>query len=595
MARWVLVALSMALVPIQSEAEVSTLDRKLLSLNIERKLLSGQSMDQMLTGIAEDLVKSGLAEENVGGDGEPVEVDTYSYKVATMGHKFPEAQLQLQLGDVAVAFSGGGNRALSASMGQLRAFEELKMIQKVGYMSSVSGGSWASAIYQYYQKGANNDGELLGVYTDPSNLTMAVLDASPPPLARGGTQSWIVTLLGSIPKLIGKSIGLRDLWTYAVGEIYLEPFGLNCDSTFYTYNETFEADVKKRNPALANATFFLPRADRPFWVANAGLLGPSTAASSPHVLSAQFTPFYAGSPFGVDRGKITYQSVVNRSVDYERFSGGGFLDNYAFGANAPPTKQKQKMGGKLKLHMSGPRFTIKKAIAMSSMAPGYLLGGNAIGSMVITDQNYWPNLPLNATNKQPAAKNNFVDGGSIDNTGIISMLQRGVKKVIAFNNAEEVLPEMSTYNACNATRLPTAAEFDSTSILPLFGKSIPSSTGFYGNNHVFAEKDFLPLMCQLQTLDHDGHSAVAILNVTTVQNTWWNIEAGRTVQLMLFYLNKPTKFVELLPTDTQQSINKGSSGEFANFPNYKTMFQNAPAIVQYKKRQINLLGQLTDW
>ena len=62
-----------------------------------------------------------------------------------------------------VCFSGGGTRSLTATMGQLRALQQLNLIENIRYISCVSGGSWACTTFTYYQEGANNDDEFLGM------------------------------------------------------------------------------------------------------------------------------------------------------------------------------------------------------------------------------------------------------------------------------------------------------------------------------------------------------------------------------------------------------------------------------------------------
>lgn len=45
-----------------------------------------------------------------------------------------------------ICFSGGGTRAMSAAMGQMRGLNNLGVLKNARYISCVSGGSWASAI-----------------------------------------------------------------------------------------------------------------------------------------------------------------------------------------------------------------------------------------------------------------------------------------------------------------------------------------------------------------------------------------------------------------------------------------------------------------
>ena len=48
-----------------------------------------------------------------------------------------------------VCFSGGGARSLSASLGQMRALYAEGLLESVGAISAVSGGSWFATIYSY--------------------------------------------------------------------------------------------------------------------------------------------------------------------------------------------------------------------------------------------------------------------------------------------------------------------------------------------------------------------------------------------------------------------------------------------------------------
>ena len=48
-----------------------------------------------------------------------------------------------------IAFSGGGSRALSATMGQMRGLRHLGVLEQTLFISSVSGGALASTLYTY--------------------------------------------------------------------------------------------------------------------------------------------------------------------------------------------------------------------------------------------------------------------------------------------------------------------------------------------------------------------------------------------------------------------------------------------------------------
>jgi len=54
--------------------------------------------------------------------------------------------------NIAVCFSGGGSRALTCAWGQLIGLTGTQLINKVRYISSVSGGTWASSVYTFFEQ-----------------------------------------------------------------------------------------------------------------------------------------------------------------------------------------------------------------------------------------------------------------------------------------------------------------------------------------------------------------------------------------------------------------------------------------------------------
>ncbi len=92
-------------------------------------------------------------------------------------HLYSDSQNQL---NTAAAFSGGGSRSLTASMGQLQALKDLGLFNKdnpnrIREISATSGGAWAAGIFVYYSQLNEPDLEqddhaLLGSYTEPRAL-----------------------------------------------------------------------------------------------------------------------------------------------------------------------------------------------------------------------------------------------------------------------------------------------------------------------------------------------------------------------------------------------------------------------------------------
>src|ERR1700751_4783319 len=80
-------------------------------------------------------------------------------------------------GGLAVCFSGGGSRALSCALGQLSGLRSLpdptglnkSVLDLIPYVSSVSGGSWASVLYTFLPTTLSDD-EFLITAVAPDKL-----------------------------------------------------------------------------------------------------------------------------------------------------------------------------------------------------------------------------------------------------------------------------------------------------------------------------------------------------------------------------------------------------------------------------------------
>ena len=77
-----------------------------------------------------------------------------------------------------VCFSGGGTRSLAVTIGQLRGLRHCGLIDKIHYISCVSGGSWASTVYTYYKtnptgnRGPIDDDRFLGPFMAPGDIVV---------------------------------------------------------------------------------------------------------------------------------------------------------------------------------------------------------------------------------------------------------------------------------------------------------------------------------------------------------------------------------------------------------------------------------------
>jgi hypothetical protein len=76
-------------------------------------------------------------------------------------------------GNVAVCLRGGGSRALSVGMGQLKGVKAVQfapnmtMLSQVKALSTVSGGSWLGVPFVYLPASISDTNYLGGPYADP--------------------------------------------------------------------------------------------------------------------------------------------------------------------------------------------------------------------------------------------------------------------------------------------------------------------------------------------------------------------------------------------------------------------------------------------
>jgi hypothetical protein len=514
---------------------------------------------------------------------------------------FPEKVQQ----NTGICFIGGGTRALTAAMGALRGLTQLKLIKNIGYISCVSGGSWASTAYTYYKTGARDDSEFLGPVTAPQDITMeGLLNLSENCLGYTAT----ISLLKRLEKLMPE-VPEDELWLRAISEIYFQPFGIYSPDqpAYFSLDENTVTDIKKRNPLLADAVFNtvrqpdIPDNRRPFLVINSTLIGPNELAlfSEESVVTFQYTPLYTGSPLYKD---VTYHS--QKKGDKTLPVGGGFIEPFAFGG---PEPAKPPVEGILTVPKPQKPFTLANASGASSAAYSGFVEEISVSKTIARiakllkrifkfpkgvklknlapQEMYWP---VTEAANNPAILFDYGDGAVIDNTGMISLLQRKVKTVIVFLNTGTKLD--MDYNPENPPEKGDIA----SDMASLFGYPFTSTNA---KNQVFKKSDFTDVVANLQDAKRKGVTIMTTSNLEVQQNEWWGVAGNWTVKVCWVYLDRVPEWENQLEKDIQKEIKKGNrryfkSGKFKHFPNYKTVDENFLELVELTPRQVNLLADL---
>ena len=230
-------------------------------------------------------------------------------------------------GNVGVCLSGGGSRALTAGMGQLRALNKItangqSLLAQAKALSTVSGGSWLGVPFIYLPPGSSSDAAYLGPWIeDQSTLTPAILAQLP-----AGNAGVPISSPLFAPKLLAVQALLLHavlrvppdmLWQTIIGLNILADHGLYAPTTHLTPTDTFSfnaavvaSQITNLNPALAGEPIDLyadardpTRTHRPFLVCNSAMFlkEPNTALEL--LAPVQITPFITGifgTPTGVD-------------------------------------------------------------------------------------------------------------------------------------------------------------------------------------------------------------------------------------------------------------------------------------------------------
>ncbi|MBT6229788.1 MAG: hypothetical protein HOI47_24365 [Candidatus Scalindua sp.] len=473
-----------------------------------------------------------------------------------------------------ICFSGGGTRSLSASMGQMRGLQQLGILKNARYISCVSGGSWASAVYTYYKSEASDDRELLGV--DPGkkerkNWSLSDWGSSlkHSNLAHPATADFEKMIAGYILE------GPEDMaWINAVRDTFFKPFGLD-KNNFFSLDSSTVTKIINENRSLQPdwnfSDFDIPKEGRPYLIINGTLLWPVELEDLDKVnrVLVQFTPLYIGNPFAL-RLKERHHWFKNQYLN----TGGGVLDTFAFGSSGPDASP----GAWLEMPAQYGAFSIWHASGISSAAYGYDESKTDIKGL-LPIENYW--AVTDSEKSQAVSKNQyFSDGGNLENFGIMALLQREVKKIIVFVNSETAIKK----DAYGIT-------IDSD-IAPLFGLNDSK----FPNNQVFVADDYASLANKLWDSYSKGGLAIAKERYTTKPNDWFGIPEYEVEVLWVY--NAPVKdWIAQLSPEVQHTIHKGIEGKqpLKRFPNYKTIGENWLKLIQLNPEQVSLIADMFSW
>ncbi len=285
-------------------------------------------------------------------------------------------------GNVGICLSGGGSRALTAGMGQLRGLKALGLLEKTRAISTVSGGSWVGVTFEYLTAGTSDDAYLNEYVADPGRLVPAAAPGHTPAetldvLPAGNVGNSVATRLFSVPALAVEAFLLfkffktppNFLWQALIGLHILKPYGLYRPgsrfaprSLFSWDEETLTRDVTRGGTQLGGETAHLAaagaeRAQRPYLLCNTSMFLAEPDSSYRLLAPVQSTPFFTGI-VGAPRG-----TDVN-----ERAPGGGGVTSFGFSSNPSAVASPEVTVGQLR------QWALADAVGASSAAFAETLG-----------------------------------------------------------------------------------------------------------------------------------------------------------------------------------------------------------------------------
>lgn len=545
-------------------------------------------------------------------EGWPAQLDASLYPLPDGNGLFPERVAAPEgFGPpwAGVCISGGGSRSLSAAMGELRALSSLGLLDQLGWMSTVSGGTWAGTLFNWSPL-TLPDATLLGpLELDPARLRwdggspvddLGLLDAQA--IGSAATRLGLEEMLAMAVELYHAGVPVSELWPRAIGELVLAPFGLGDDPPrYFTWTPWWlEKVILAHNPKLGASDFVTTRPGRPYLITNSTLFYPPSpsvslgssgrfgvAAASWEVgHELETTPMVAGIP-----PTFSHAGPPSPGAPGSADLGGGWIDPFALGSVAP---QKVTADRRFRVPAPASRFRLSDLAGLSSVAFVYAVldlahqsGIHFLDDMV-PQLTYWPvahaaELPRNAARPYLMG-----DGGNLENQGIMPLLRRGLKKIVAFVNTETQLSVAG----------PGSEVVVDSDLPPLFGLEWSATQARYVRispsspfrfNQVFDRATFDDLRQQLWTRARAGATALAVQsNVPVAANPHYGVSAG-TVDLLWVYLH-PVSWWRGRLHDTVRAWMDVEPWNYEMFPNYFTIDQ-----LHLDARQVNLLAHLTSW
>jgi hypothetical protein len=487
--------------------------------------------------------------------------------------------------DFGIAFSGGGTRSATATIGELRALVQNGWLDRARYITGVSGGSWAAVPFTFSSLPL---GELLGPMERPEDLSLAVLNQ--PPQGRlpraiagsrlaasgafegaefasrqyaGNREVFSIEAQKLLNQVFGTRSGADQTYADMLARAFVGPVVPGARTQLFAWDATQVNRLTQLNPQLTASDFLTAPAGRPFLVVGGSMIYAHDAFPFPRLVPVEMTPMYIGArqQFG---GRV----------------GGVYVSPLAYDADAAAIAERLDTVGHGVLRIvgrgEGRRFTLGDVVAVSGAAP--LLGftrGKPL-SQLADAARFFPiynHLTIRGGSAPPAVlTQSHGDGGFTDNLGLMPLLARQVHNVMVFVNAAE--------------------SFEDTIQLQVLFAPIERFEDWGGDRSmamVFPRERWQELKAGLEAARAAGGPVFyCARDWEVLGNVAFNIAPYRGLNICFIYNHDVPAWREHLAVDTRHALE--TSRRFRNFPWYSTGGQ-----LQLNNAQVNLLANLSAW
>lgn len=448
----------------------------------------------------------------------------------------PKILSHRSLPNLGLAVGGGGSRAMVCVWGFYSSlyFNDVLNIDYISYASASSGGVWATNGLFYENKDNINLNKLLFQDNyDPLDLTVDKLtnNLDTTELGYGATTIGFTNVLTSI----FRSAYPSRLWIEAIGKNMFDNLNLNITNSVTCYSED---DLPLEILTRKDISITKVRDNFPIPISGYQV-----------VPNINYTDVKVNSQY-MDADPVSTGFFVSNKKFINNQSYGSRVSTYAFNSVSSDIPNSNNDIVPIKATISD-LWNLTLQAGAASMAPGIVCLSTYIGKPLKVMVPY-ANFPM----KELQNKWLYItDGGGFDNSGILSLLRRGITRIVYINP--------TSFLVCKDTNLGN-----------LFG--IPSNVVFVDpkQTQVFRKEEF-DHVCKAISEQRSGRISsnygdpVILYKTTTIANEYLNIPS-MNVEILIIENEKSEYWYNNLPAETKKFIDSLSSKNAGVFPLYNT-------------------------